>query len=81
MTTLLEIRHEIERLTERRAELFHLLSQGPPNADAVAEREQVEQRLAQLWEQHRLARARVRFGDPKTIIARARQEERIDRAA
>jgi hypothetical protein len=31
--------------------------------------------------EHRLARARARFGDRDEIIRRARLEERIDRAA
>jgi hypothetical protein len=78
--TIPEIKSEIERLTERRGELFAALSRGT-SPQLVAEREEVEKRLAELWDAQRAARARLRFGDPKAIIARARQEERIERAA
>ena len=78
--TISEIKTEIDRLTDRRAELFALLARGT-SPELVAEREQVEKRLSQLWDAQRAARARLRFGDPQAIIARARQEERIERAA
>jgi hypothetical protein len=75
-----EIRQQIERLTERRAELFHALSEGH-DAALAAEHAQVEDELAQLWEQHRIVRAQLRFGDRDRIIKRARAEERLERAA
>ena len=80
MTTLPEIKQEIERLTERRAELFQRLGEGFDVALA-REREDAEKQLAKLWEEHRAAKARLRFGERERIIQRARQEERIDRAA
>jgi hypothetical protein len=75
-----EIRAEIERATEERADLFHRLSQGH---DAVlsAELKSVDEQIATLWDEHRLARAHLRFGDRDEIIRRARLEDRIDRAA
>jgi hypothetical protein len=75
-----EIRQQIERLTERRAELFHALSEGH-DAGLAAEHAQVEDEIARLWEQHRIVRAQLRFGDRERIIKRARAEERLERAA
>jgi hypothetical protein len=78
--TLNEIRAEIERATEERADLFHRLSQGHDVALA-AELKALDERIAELWDEHREARVRLRFGDRDEIIRRARLEERIDRAA
>ena len=75
-----DIRAEIERATEERADLFHRLSQGHDVA-LSAELKATDERIAALWDEHRLARAHVRFGDRDEIIRRARLEERIDRAA
>lgn len=75
-----DIRVEIERLTERRAELLRALSQGH-DVLVAAEHRQLEERIAELWEEHRVARAFERFGDREQIIQRARAEERLDRAA
>lgn len=76
----MQIKQEIERTTERRAELWHALSQAHEQS-LTAELRQVEERLAELWEAQRVARAQLRFGERELIIARARAEERIDRAA
>ena len=80
MSTLEDIRAEIDRATERRTELWHLLSEGhdPALADELHE---LEDRLARLWDEQRLLRARRRFGDRDEIIKRARHEERLARAA
>jgi len=78
--TLPEIKQEIERLTQRRAELFQQLGEGF-EASLAREREEVEKSLAKAWEEHRAAKARLRCGERERIIQRARQEERIDRAA
>ena len=75
-----EIREEIERLTERRAELFHALSEGH-DAALAAEHAELEERIARLWDEMRALKARLRFGDRESIITRARQEERLERAA
>ncbi len=80
MTTLQEIHDEIERLSGRRSSLWSLLSQGRDPALA-AELKELDERLAELWDQHRAFRARVRFGERDRIIARARAEERLERAA
>ena len=80
MRQLDDIRIEIEQLTEERRELLHTLSQGH-DPDVVAERGRVEAELARLWDEYRAERARVRFGERDAIIARARHEERLERAA
>jgi hypothetical protein len=80
MKTIDEIRAEIDIATERRAELWHLLSQGH-DADLAAELHELEERLARLWDEHRSLKARARFGDRDEIIKRARHEERLARAA
>ncbi len=80
MTTLDEIRAEIDRATERRGELWHSLSQGH-DAALSAELHELEKRIAALWDEHRTLRAHARFGDRDEIIKRARHEERLARAA
>jgi hypothetical protein len=75
-----QIHAEIDRATERRAELWHLLSQGH-DAALAEELHQLEERLAALWDEHRALKARARFGDRDAIIRRARHEERLARAA
>ena len=80
MRTLDEIRIEIEKATEQRAELFHQLS-GAHDVVLAAEHKRLEERIAELWDEHRAARATIRWGDRELIIKRARAEERLDRAA
>jgi hypothetical protein len=80
MRNLDEIRTDIERLTEERAELLHKLSQGHDALLAI-EHKEIEERIAELWDEHRTARAELRWGDRDVIIKRARAEERLDRAA
>jgi hypothetical protein len=78
--TLNEIHEEIERASERRTELYRLLSHGHDPGTA-AELRRLDTRLEELWNEHRALRARVRFGDPQDIVRRARLEERLERAA
>lgn len=78
--TIQQIRSEIERASEDRAALLHRLSAGHDVVLANELRE-LDDRIAQLWDEHREARVRMRFGDRNEIIRRARLEERIDRAA
>ena len=80
MTTLDTIKLEIERATERRAELLHVRAEGHDPAVA-AEHAQVEEEIARLWNEYRAARVQERFGDRDVIIKRARLEERLERAA
>lgn len=80
MRTLDEIRNELNQATERRSELWHLLSDGhdPTLSDELHE---LEDRIAALWDEQRTLKAQQRFGDRDEIIKRARHEERLARAA
>jgi hypothetical protein len=80
MKTLAEIHTEIERLSEERAELWHRLSAefDPTTRDEI---HRLDAELDRLWDDHRSLRARLRFGDRDSIVARARVEERLERAA
>jgi hypothetical protein len=80
VNTLDDIKVEIERATDRRAELLHVLAEGHDPVVA-AEHAQVEEEIARLWDEYREARVRGRFGDRDAIIKRARLEERLERAA
>jgi len=80
MRTIHEIRAELDRATERRSELWHLLSEGH-DAELTDELHGLEERIATLWDEHRTLRAQERFGDRDEIIKRARHEERLARAA
>ncbi len=80
MRTLTEIRTEIDTLSERRLLVMRALAQGF-DATLAAEHRELEEQIAQLWEEQRHARAMLRFGDRDAIIQRARQEERLSRAA
>jgi hypothetical protein len=78
--TLHEIKAEIDRLSDRRSEVLRSLSQGY-DAGLAREHQELEEQIAQLWEAERAAKAMLRFGDRDLIIQRARQEERLSRAA
>jgi hypothetical protein len=80
MNTFEQIHHEIEVLSEERAELWHRLS---AEFDPAVKEEihRIDAQLDALWDEHRALRAQVRFGDRSHIVARARVEERLERAA
>ena len=80
MRTPEEIRVEIEELTARRAELLNRLARGHDALLAI-EHNELEEQIAALWNEHRAARAQLRWGDRELIIKRARAEERLERAA
>jgi t-SNARE complex subunit (syntaxin) len=80
MRTLTEIKHEIDQLTDRRADVLHQLSDGH-NAEPAQEHKKLDEQIAQLWDEQRSVRASIRFGDRDLIIQRARHEERLSRAA
>jgi hypothetical protein len=80
MRTIREIHEEIERLSEERVELWHTLStEYDPQIREQIRR--IDTALDALWDEQRALRARVRFGDRAAIVARARVEERLERAA
>jgi hypothetical protein len=78
--TIDEIRDEIERLSERRTELWRRLAEGP-DAEIADEVRALDAELAALYDAQRAIRARLRFGDRSKIVSRARMEERLERAA
>ena len=80
MRTLDEIHEEIERLSEERTELWHRLS-DQHDPEVRAEIHGIDAQLDRLWDEQRALRARLRFGDRESIVARARVEERLERAA
>jgi signal transduction histidine kinase len=80
MRTLNEISQEIDELSERRLRVMRELAQGH-DATLASEHQALEEQIAQLWDEQRHARATMRFGDRDAIIQKARQEERLSRAA
>ncbi len=80
MTTFDDIRAEIDRLSERRTDLWQTLSEGR-NPAAAAELKEIDERLGRLWDDQRQLRATLRFGERSKIVACARMEERLERAA
>jgi hypothetical protein len=80
MRTMSEIHEEIGRLSDDRAELWHRLS-DEYDPEVREEIRAIDAQLDKLWDEHRALRARVRFGDRDSIVARARVEERLERAA
>jgi hypothetical protein len=80
MRTIEEIHEEIEVLSEERTELWHKLS-AQHDTEVRAEIHALDARLDRLWDEIRIVRARLRFGDREKIVARARVEERLERAA
>jgi ABC-type phosphate transport system auxiliary subunit len=80
MRTLNEIRQEIDALSERRLRVMRDLAQAF-DPTLAAEHATLEEQIAVLWDEQRQARANMRFGDRDVIIQKARQEERLSRAA
>jgi len=78
MRTIENIRDELERATERRAELWHELGDGVDPAKS-AEAAELSERIDELWAEARALRAYDRFGPSEAIRARARAEERLER--
>ena len=74
------IHAEIDEISERRADLWHRLSDGR-NPEVVEQIKELDEKLGSLWDEHRAIRARIRFGEPEVIVKRARAEERLERAA
>lgn len=80
INSIATIHAEIDEVSERRAELWHRLSDGR-NPDVVEQIKALNEKLGSLWDEHRAIRARIRFGEPEQIVKRARAEERLERAA
>jgi ABC-type phosphate transport system auxiliary subunit len=80
MRTLEQIREQIERASDRRAELWHQLSEGR-DPEVASELHELEREIEKLWDEQRAVRAAIRFGEREKILRRARTEERIERSA
>ena len=80
MRTSEEIHEEIERLSEERTELWQRLS-VEHDAEVRAAIHALDAKLDGLWDENRAVRATILFGDCEKIVARARVEERLERAA
>jgi cell division protein FtsB len=80
MPNLQQIKEEIDRLSDQRAEVLKKLSEGY-DAELAAEHKKLDAEIAELWDEQRAVRATIRFGDRDLIIQRARHEERLSRAA
>ena len=79
LNTIKQADRAVRRLVEG-VEVMRALSQGF-DATLAAEHQELEEQIAHLWDEQRNARAMLRFGDRDLIIQRARQEERLSRAA
>lgn len=80
MRTIEDIHEEIERLSEERTDLWHKLS-AQHDSEVREEIHALDAKLDLLWDEIRAVRARLLFGDREKIVARARVEERLERAA
>jgi hypothetical protein len=80
MNIFATIHEEIDEVSERRAELWHRLSNGR-NPELVEQIKALDEKLGSLWDENRAIRARIRFGERDQIVKRARAEERLERAA
>ena len=78
MRTIENIRKELERAVERRAELWHDLNEGVDPAKS-AEAAELSEQIDELWAEARALRAHDLFGPSDAIRARARAEERLER--
>ena len=78
MRTIQEIRDELDRAVDRRAELWHELGEGVDPAKS-AEAAELSQKIDELWAEARALKAYSTFGPSDAIRARARAEERLER--
>jgi hypothetical protein len=76
--TLTDIRQELQAATERRAELWHELSNGS-DPEKAAEVARLSERIEALWSEARAAKNRARWGESDAVLRRARAEERLER--
>jgi hypothetical protein len=74
--SLAEIKDEIDRLADRRAGMLQRLAEAP-DAGLACDRRRLDVRIAELWDEHRMTRATLRFGTRSSIVKRARRAERI----
>jgi hypothetical protein len=78
MRTPADIREELDRITEERAELWGDLSMQH-DFEKSARAAELSDLIEDLWTELRRSQAHARFGPADEIIARARAEDRLDR--
>ena len=78
MRTLADIQRELDQATERRTGLWQELG-GGADPQRSAEIARLNALIESLWQEARIARNRVRFGEPTDIVRRARADERLVR--
>ena len=78
MRTIENIRDELERAVERRAQLWQELNDGVDPAKS-AEAAELSERIDEPWAEARALKAHDRFGPSDAIRARARAEELLER--
>jgi len=71
MRLIEQIHEDIERLSEERKELWHKLSAGH-DPSVREEIRALDAKLDSLWQEQRVLRAQLRFGDREKIVARRR---------
>ena len=67
--------------SEVRGELWQTLLHRGRTQATVERVKHIDEQLVTLWDEHRAERARIRSGERDEIVRRARQEERLERAA
>jgi len=70
MERLIDIKNEIQRLSDRRRETLHALSEGHDSA-LVAERAELEGQIAGLWDEYRFEVTSPGLGEPQWIYTLA----------
>jgi len=75
-----QIHNEIEHVSAERHELWQRLADGL-DSTIKSEIKDLDVRLQELWQELRMEKARLRFGEREEIVRRARAEERLERAA
>ena len=78
MRTLADIKRELDQATEHRTALWQELG-GGADPQRSAEIARLNALIESLWQEARIARNRVRFGEPTDIVRRARADERLVR--
>ena len=78
MRTIKDIRNELERAVERRAELWHELNDGVDPVKSAEVRD-LSRQIEEFGVEARALRTHDRFGPSDAIRARARAEERLER--
>ena len=73
-----DIRDELDRAIDRRAELWHELNDGVDPIKS-AEAAELSNKIDELWAESRALLAYDRFGPSDEIRARARAEVRLER--